>query len=51
MDIGSATTEVERRLSVMMIAFEILGAAAAVITIFTAGIAVGRFLERKNDRQ
>ena len=35
----------------MMIAFEILGTAAAVITIFSAGIAVGRFLERKNDRQ
>ena len=36
----------------MMIAIEILGAAAAVITIFTAGIAVGRFIEHsKNDRR
>lgn len=35
----------------MMIAFEILGAAAAVITIFSAGVAIGRFIEHKNDRQ
>jgi len=34
-----------------MIVFEVLGAAAAVITIFSAGVAVGRFIEHKNDRQ
>ncbi len=35
----------------MMMAIEIIGAAAAVITIFSAGVAVGRFIEHKNDRQ
>ena len=37
----------------MMIAIEILGAVAAVITIFTAGVAVGRLLAKqsKNDRR
>ena len=35
----------------MMIAIEIVGAIASVITIFSAGIAVGRFIEHnKNDR-
>lgn len=34
----------------MMIAIEIIGAAAAVITIFSAGVAVGRFIGHKNDR-
>jgi uncharacterized protein with PQ loop repeat len=34
----------------MMIVVEILGAAASIITIFSAGVAVGRILERKNDR-
>jgi F0F1-type ATP synthase assembly protein I len=33
----------------MMIVVEILGAAASIITIFSAGVAVGRILERKND--
>jgi len=33
-----------------MIAFKVFGAAVAAITIFSAGVAVGRFLERKNDR-
>lgn len=33
-----------------MMIVEILGAIASIITIFSAGIAVGRFLERKNDR-
>lgn len=36
----------------MILALEIVGAAASVITIFTAGIAVGRFIEHsKNDRR
>jgi len=35
----------------MMIALEVIGAAAAVITIFSAGVAVGRFFYNKNDRQ
>lgn len=36
----------------MMIAVEILGAIASALTIFSAGVAVGKFLEqRKNDRQ
>ena len=35
----------------MMIAIEVFSSAAAVITIFSAGVAVGRFLEHKNDRQ
>ena len=35
----------------MMIAIEVFSSAATVITIFSAGVAVGRFLERKNDRQ
>lgn len=35
----------------MMIALEIIGPAAAVITIFSAGVAVGRFLSKQNDRQ
>lgn len=35
----------------MMIAIEIIGSAAAVITIFSAGVAVGRFInQNKNDR-
>jgi len=35
-----------------MIVMEILGAVSAAITIFSAGIAVGRFIEHnKNDRQ
>ncbi len=35
-----------------MIVMEILGAVAAVITIFSTGIAVGRYIEHnKNDRQ
>ena len=36
----------------MMIALEILGAIASAVTIFTAGVAVGRFIEHsKNDRR
>ena len=36
----------------MVLAFEIVGAIASTITIFTAGVAVGRLLERnKNDRR
>ena len=36
----------------MMIALEILGAVAAALTIFSAGVAVGRYIEHnKNDRQ
>ena len=36
----------------MMIALEIFGAVSAVLTIFSAGVAVGRFIEHnKNDRQ
>lgn len=36
----------------MILALEIVGAFASVITIFSAGIAVGRFLENsKNDRR
>ena len=34
----------------MMIALEIFGAVAAALTIFSAGVAVGRFIEHKNDR-
>ena len=35
-----------------MIALEIIGAAAAVITIFSAGVAVGRYLsDNQKDRQ
>jgi hypothetical protein len=34
----------------MMIVVEILGAVASIITIFSTGVAVGRSLERKNDR-
>ena len=34
-----------------MIAIEVLSAAAAVITIFSAGVAVGKYLRQKNDRQ
>ncbi len=35
-----------------MMTLEILGAIAASITIFTAGVAVGRYIERsKNDRR
>jgi len=33
-----------------MIVLEILGAAAAVITIFSAGFAVGKYFSQKNDR-
>lgn len=33
----------------MMIVVEIIGGISAAITIFSAGIAVGRFLEHKND--
>ena len=36
--------------SAMMIALEIFGAVAAALTIFSAGVAVGRFIEHKNDR-
>ena len=36
----------------MTIALEIIGAFASVITIFTAGVAVGKFtVHNKNDRQ
>ena len=36
----------------MMIAIEIIGALASIITIFSAGVAVGKFIEHnKNDRQ
>lgn len=35
----------------MTIAIEIIGAIASAFTIFSAGVAVGRFIERKNDRQ
>ncbi len=36
----------------MVLASEIVGAIASVITIFTAGIAVGRYIEHsKNDRR
>ena len=34
----------------MMIAFEVLGAAAAVITIFSAGVAVGKYISKQKDR-
>ena len=34
-----------------MMVLEIIGAAAAVVTIFSAGVAVGRFFYNKNDRQ
>ena len=35
-----------------MMTLEILGAIASVITIFTAGVAVGRYIEfSKNDRR
>ena len=35
-----------------MIVVEIIGAIASVITIFTAGVAVGRYISsRKNDRR
>ena len=37
--------------SAMMIALEIFGAVAAALTIFSAGVAVGRYIEHKNDRQ
>jgi len=38
--------------SAMMIALEIFGAVAASITIFSAGVAVGRYIyQNKNDRQ
>ena len=33
-----------------MLVLEILGAAAAVITIFSAGFAAGKFFAKKNDR-
>jgi hypothetical protein len=36
--------------SAMMIVVEILGAVASIITIFSAGVAAGRILYRKNDR-
>lgn len=36
----------------MVLAYEIMGAIASVITIFTAGIAVGRYIEHsKKDRR
>ena len=35
----------------MMIALEIFGAVAAALTIFSAGVAVVRYIEHKNDRQ
>lgn len=35
----------------MTIAIEIIGAIASAFTIFSAGVAVGRFIEHKNDRQ
>lgn len=36
----------------MIVVIEIAGAFASVITIFSAGIAVGRFIEHnKNDRR
>lgn len=36
----------------MMIALEIFGAVAAALTTFSAGVAVGRYIEHnKNDRQ
>jgi hypothetical protein len=36
----------------MMMTMEILAAIASVITIFTAGVAVGRYIESsKNDRR
>jgi uncharacterized protein with PQ loop repeat len=34
----------------MMIVVEVLGAVASIITIFSAGVAVGRIIKRKNDR-
>lgn len=34
----------------MMIVVEVLGAVASVFTIFSAGVAVGRYIEHKNDR-
>jgi uncharacterized protein with PQ loop repeat len=34
----------------MMIVVEVLGVIASVLTIFSAGVAVGRYIERKNDR-
>lgn len=35
----------------MIISLELIGTIAAIITIFSAGIAVGRYIERnKNDR-
>ena len=35
----------------MTMAIEIIGAIASAFTIFSAGVAVGRFIEHKNDRQ
>ena len=36
----------------MMMALEMLGAMASAVTIFSAGFAVGRFIEHsKNDRR
>lgn len=35
----------------MITAIDIFSAVAAALTIFSAGIAVGRFIEQKNDRQ
>ncbi len=35
----------------MMIALEIFGAVAAALTIFSAGVDVGRYIEHKNARQ
>lgn len=35
-----------------MLVVEIIGAVASVVTIFTAGVAVGRYISsRKNDRR
>lgn len=33
-----------------MLVLEIIGAAAAVITIFSAGIAVGKFISSRNQK-
>lgn len=34
-----------------MLVLEILGAVATVITIFSAGVAAGKFFAKKKDRQ
>jgi hypothetical protein len=35
----------------MMIVIEAFSAVASIITIFSAGVIAGRYIERKNDRR